>query len=68
MRPPIHQPPHGNDVYLGDGLYVAFDGYQIELYASDEIVKTNQVYLDPHVLAAFLKYVESLEKQQRRKV
>ena len=61
MKPPIHQPPHGDDVYLGDGLYAAFDGYQIELYASDEMVKTNQVYLDLHVLAAFLKYVELLK-------
>jgi hypothetical protein len=49
------------DEYLGDGLYAAFDGYQIELYAFDGIVKTNQVYLDSHVLAAFLKYVESLK-------
>ena len=68
MRPSTHQPPHGDDTYLGDGLYAAFDGYQVELYASDGIVKTNQVYLDPHVLAAFLKYVDALEKQQHRKV
>ena len=53
-----------DDVYLGDGLYASFDGYQIELYASNGIQKTNQVYLDPHVLAAFLRYVESLKEQQ----
>jgi hypothetical protein len=52
-----------DDVYLGDGLYASFDGYQIELYASNGICKTNQVYLDPHVLAAFLRYVESLKEQ-----
>jgi hypothetical protein len=52
-----------DDVYLGDGLYASFDGYQIELYASNRICKTNQVYLDPHVLAAFLRYVESLKEQ-----
>lgn len=52
------------DVYLGDGLYAAFDGYQIELYAYDGMYKTNQVYLDSGVLAAFLRYVESLKKPQ----
>jgi len=66
--PLIQQLRHDDDVYLGDGLYAAFDGYQIELYASNGINKTNQVYLDSHVLAAFLKYVEALEKQQHRKV
>ena len=57
-----------DDVYLGDGRYASFDGYQIELYASDEICKTNQVYLDSHVLAAFLRYVESLKDQQSKDV
>ena len=61
MSSSIHQPPHHEDVYLGDGLYAAFDGYQIELYASNGRDKTNQVYLDSHVLAAFLKYVEALK-------
>lgn len=47
-------------VYLGDGLYAEFDGWQIELYASDGIHKTNQVYLEPTVLAAFNRYVDAL--------
>lgn len=55
--------PTSKDVYLGDGLYAAFDGFQIELYASDGLHKTNQVYLEPAVLAAFLKYVDFLLKQ-----
>jgi hypothetical protein len=52
------------DVYLGDGLCAAFDGYQVELYASNGVIKTNQVYLEPAVLTAFLKYVESLATQK----
>jgi hypothetical protein len=52
-----------SDTYLGDGLYAAFDGWQIELYASNGRNKTNVVYLEPGVLAAFLRYVESLRKQ-----
>jgi hypothetical protein len=52
-----------DDVYLGDGLYAHFDGYQIELYASDGICKTDRVYLEPAVFKTFLLYVESLKKQ-----
>ena len=49
------------DTYLGDGLYAAFDGWQIELYASNGIKKTNQVYLEPAVLGAFLRYIDTLK-------
>lgn len=48
--------------YLGDGLYADFDGYQIELYASNGERKTNSVYLEPGVLASFLIYIENLKK------
>lgn len=51
-----------DDVYLGDGLYASFDGWQIELYAWNGEEKNNHVYLEPTVLAAFLRYVESLKK------
>lgn len=45
--------------YLGDGLYADFDGSQVELYASNGIAKTNQVFLDPYVLQRFLDYVDT---------
>jgi hypothetical protein len=51
-----------DDSYLGDGLYASFDGWQIELYASNGIQKTSSVFLDPDTLAAFLKYVERLQQ------
>ena len=47
-------------VYLGDGLYADFDGYQIELYASNGIEKTDRVFLEPAVLRAFFEYVKGL--------
>lgn len=50
-----------NDTYLGDGLYASFDGYQIELYAFDGIGKTNRVFLEPAVLAAFERYCAALK-------
>jgi hypothetical protein len=54
-----------DDSYLGDGLYASFDGWQIELYASNGIEKTNSVLLDSDTLAAFLKYVERLRESNR---
>lgn len=48
--------------YLGDGLYAEFDGYQVELYASNGISRTNRVFLEPGVLASFLGYVSELRK------
>lgn len=50
--------------YLGDGLYVDFDGYQIKLYASDGIRATDTVWLEPRVLGRFLEYVEELKRNR----
>jgi len=52
------------DSYLGDGLYATFDGWSIELYASDGVNKTNRVYLEPEVLNAFEKYIADLRKEE----
>jgi len=52
-----------NKIYLGDGLYGEFDGYQIELYASNGVAKTNQVFLEPSVLGNFILWIESLKKK-----
>jgi hypothetical protein len=48
-----------DQAYLGDGLYVDHDGYQVRLYASDGISVTNEVFLDPRTLESFLIWVES---------
>jgi hypothetical protein len=45
-------------VYLGDGLYAHWDGYQIYLEAN--VPTTDSVALDRHVLKAFLNYVDRL--------
>lgn len=48
--------------YLGDGLYGDFDGYQFVLAASNGIVDTNTVYLDPGVLENFQAYIQWVEQ------
>lgn len=51
--------------YLGDGLYADYDGYQIEVYASNGLRKTNVVYFDPDVLRAFIRYAARLKEAQK---
>lgn len=48
-------------VYLGDGLYARFDGYQIYLMANSHEHPTDTVALDTHTLSAFIKYIDSLK-------
>jgi len=53
------------EVYLGDGLYASFDGYQFKLAAWNGIDVHDQVFLEPDVLAAFMAYVERKHEEQR---
>lgn len=47
-------------VYLGDGLYAIFDGYQFKVTAEDGYCATNTVYFDRQVLATFIKYTQNI--------
>jgi hypothetical protein len=49
-------------VYLGDGLYAEFDGFQIKLYAYNGERCTDRVYLNPEVLTSFFAYVKELKR------
>ena len=44
--------------YLGDGLYVEYNGWDIALIASDGIRDTNIVYLEPSVFDSLLEYAK----------
>ena len=44
--------------YLGDGLYVEFDGYQFALITNDGIGDLQTVYLDLGVLEKFLAFAK----------
>ncbi len=45
-------------VYLGDGAYASFDGYSIHVYTTDGMIATNEVVMEPEVVAAFLNYIQ----------
>lgn len=46
--------------YLGDGLYVTHDDYQVEIYAHNGLEKTNSVFLPPEELRSLLAYLNKL--------
>ncbi len=49
--------------YIGDGVYVDFDGWSIVLTAENGAEATDRIVLEPEVLAALLRYVEKLRNQ-----
>lgn len=47
--------------YLGDSVYVDFDGYHIVLTTENGYGPSNTIYLDADVVDALQKYVHELE-------
>lgn len=43
--------------YLGDGVYVLYDGFGIWLHANDHENPTDRIYLEPVVLKALLRFL-----------
>jgi hypothetical protein len=52
-----------NIEYLGDGLYVKHDGFQIILMANDPYNPTDTVYLEPSVFTNLVGYMERNTKK-----
>ena len=48
--------------YIGDAVYVQFDGYHVVLTTSDGIRNTNTISLEPSVITSFEEYMEDLRK------
>jgi hypothetical protein len=55
-----------NEVYLGDGCYASFDGWQICLRAPRE-EGDHFIYLEPQVLDALKAYTEKLFSESTNK-
>ena len=56
------QMPGKHHAYLGDAVYVSFDGYQVWLSTTNGIGITNSIALEPPVYMHLLDYVENLKK------
>ena len=50
--------------FLGDGVYVDFDGYHVILTTENGIRATNIIYLDPHVLSAFRDHIQQFFEEE----
>jgi len=50
-------------IYLGDGVYVLYDGYQIWLTTEDGTKVTNRIALEPGTYVALTEYVEQLRNK-----
>lgn len=51
--------------YLGDGAYVSFDGEQFRLFTERDRGVVHEIYLGPNGLAAFLSFVERMQRVAR---
>lgn len=51
-------------VYLGDGVYARFDGYQIWLTTQRSNSRTDSIALDPSVYEALVKYVAKIKEAE----
>jgi hypothetical protein len=49
-------------VYLGDGVYVEFDGFSLVLTTEDGINTTNSIVIEPHVFANLIAYIDGLPR------
>lgn len=53
------------EFYLGDGLYVSFDGEYIKLRAP-RLTGDHEVFLDAHTYAALVDYVARVHQRSRQ--
>ena len=42
--------------YLGDSVYAEYDGYSIRLYTSNGIMECSEIYLEPEVADALVRF------------
>lgn len=53
------------EVYLGDGLYASFDGWQFALRAPRGEEGDHIVYLEPAVFVEFERYVRRVIRERK---
>lgn len=54
----------GQKEYLGDSVYVEFDGFMLKLTTENGFGPSNTIYLEPPVYSALMEYVERLKGEK----
>ena len=54
---------NANKSYLGDGVYVDFDGFALVLTTENGIETSNTIVLKPEVYVALTRYVARLKEK-----
>lgn len=47
--------------YIGDGVYVSWDGYDVVVYLDNGCGPYNEIHLEPVVLQAFNRFQERIK-------
>lgn len=53
----------GMNEYLGDGVYIYFNGHDFLMYTSYGISKTNEIMLSTHEVTAFIRFLNKIYKE-----
>jgi len=53
----------GAKEYLGDAVYVAFDGYNIVLTTENGVEATNTIFLEPQVIRDLQIFIERVRTE-----
>jgi len=56
----IYENIYKNQDYIGDGVYVEYDGEGIMLKANDHLDPTDTIYLEPNVLEALIRFAKRM--------
>ena len=49
-----------NVKYLGDSVYVAFDGSSVQIFTNNGMGPENVIFLDPEVQISLVQFFESI--------
>jgi len=60
--------PSETKQYIGDGVYVDFDGYMLILTTEDGVVVNNTIALEPDIWRNLVNYVTELTEKENNNV
>lgn len=50
-----------NKEYIGDGVYVSYDGFAVILTTENGITTSNRIVLEPYVMRSLINYYNSIK-------